>query len=151
MLRLFSRFRSGTRHGLSVLSSRVRGSARFPFGASMAVLAMAAAAIWGAATLAQQPPPLNRQQAWNKVRDAMNKGLPKTAIEELKPIIAAAMREKRYAEAVKAIGQTIAFEGMIEGGKAEEKVTRMRAEIAKAPAEMKPIMEAILANWFWQY
>ena len=151
MLRLFSRFRSSTRQGLSALSPRVRGSARFPLGASMAALVMATAAIWHVATLAHQPPPFNRQQAWNKVRDAMNKGLPKTAIEELKPIIAAAMREKRYAEAVKAIGQTIAFEGMIEGGKAEEKVTRMRAEIAKAPAEMKPVMEAILANWFWQY
>ena len=27
----------------------------------------------------------------------------------------------------------------------------MRAEIAKAPAEMKPVMEAVLANWFWHY
>ncbi|MEY4177627.1 MAG: hypothetical protein RLY70_1201 [Planctomycetota bacterium] len=113
----------------------------------MAILAV----VTVAATVAQQPPRFDRQQAWNKVRDAMNKGLPKTAIEELKPIVAAALREKRYAEAIKAIGQTIAYEGMIEGGKAEEKVTRMRAEIAKAPAEMKPVMEAILANWFWQY
>ncbi len=61
------------------------------------------------------------------------------------------MAEKKYAEAIKAIGMKIALEGNIQGNKPEEKITRMRAEIAKAPAEMKPAMEAVLANWFWHY
>ena len=45
----------------------------------------------------------------------------------------------------------IALEGNIQGNKPEEKITRMQAEIAKAPEEMKPVMEAILANWYWHY
>jgi len=88
---------------------------------------------------------------WQKVYDARDKGLPKTAIEELKPIMAEALRNKRYPEAIKAITTTIAFEGQVEGGKAEEKVTRLEAEIAKAPVEMRPVMEAILAHWYWSY
>ncbi|MFO0868673.1 MAG: alpha-2-macroglobulin family protein, partial [Pirellulales bacterium] len=92
-----------------------------------------------------------REGQWKKVDEAVQKGLPKTAIEELKPILEAALKEGRHAEAIKALGRMIALEGQIQGNKPEEKIVRMRAEIARAPAEMKPVLEAILANWFWQY
>ncbi len=83
--------------------------------------------------------------------EAVAKGLPQTAIEKLGPIIDQAVGERAYAEAIKAIGRKIPLEGTIQGNKPEEKITRMRAEIDKAPAEMQPVMEAILANWFWHY
>lgn len=89
--------------------------------------------------------------SWQKVYEARDQGLPKTAIEELKPIIVDALQNKRHAEAIKAICTKIAMEGNIEGNKPEEKITRLEAEIAKAPAEMKPMMEAILAHWYWHY
>jgi hypothetical protein len=82
---------------------------------------------------------------------AANEGLPKTAIERLEPIIAGALADKAYAEAVRAIGRKIALEGTIEGNKPEEKITRLEAELAKAPAAMKPAMEALLGHWYWQY
>ena len=88
---------------------------------------------------------------WKGVREAINKGLPKTAIERLEPIIAAAQNAKRYDEAVRAISMKIALEGNIQGNKPEEKITRMRAEIDAAPDEMKPVMNAIIANWYWHY
>ena len=80
-----------------------------------------------------------------------DKALPKTAIERLKPIIAKAIEDKAYPEAIKAIGQRIALEGQIQGDKPEEKIVRLEAEIAKAPQQMRPTMEAILAHWYWQY
>jgi hypothetical protein len=89
--------------------------------------------------------------SWQKVYAARDKGLPKTAIEEIQPLIADALQNKKYAEAIKAVCTKIALEGQIEGNKAEEKVVRLEAEIAAAPAEMKPVMEAILANWYWHY
>lgn len=89
--------------------------------------------------------------SWQKVYEARDQGLPKTAIEELKPIIVDALANKRHAEVIKAICTKIAMEGNIEGNKPEEKITRLEAEIAGAPAEMKPMMEAILANWYWHY
>jgi uncharacterized protein YfaS (alpha-2-macroglobulin family) len=92
-----------------------------------------------------------RDEQWKKVDEAMQKGLPKTAIEQLGPIIAGAIQDKAYAEAIKAIGKKIALEGNIQGNKPEEKIVRLQAEIAKAPKEMVPMMEAVLANWYWHY
>ena len=92
-----------------------------------------------------------RDAQWKTVEEAIQKGLPKTAITNLEPIIAGAMKDKAYAEAVKAIGQKIALEGNIQGNKPEEKITRLEAEIAKAPKEMAPLMDTLLAEWYWQY
>ncbi len=92
-----------------------------------------------------------RDAQWKQVEDAVKQGLPKTAITNLEPIIQGALKDKAYAEAVKAIGQRIALEGNIQGNKPEEKITRLEAEIAKAPKEMVPLMDTLLAEWYWQY
>jgi hypothetical protein len=85
------------------------------------------------------------------VDEAMEKGLPQTAIAVLDQIIPAALQDQAYAEATKAICLKIVLEGRIQGGKAEEMIVRLETEIAEAPDPMKPVMEAILAHWYWQY
>jgi uncharacterized protein YfaS (alpha-2-macroglobulin family) len=92
-----------------------------------------------------------RDELWKQVDDAMSKGLPKTAVEKLEPIIRAAIDERAYAEAIKAIGRKIVLEANIQGNRPEERITRLQAEIAAVPAEMQPVMQAILANWYWHY
>src|SRR5205085_9865666 len=92
-----------------------------------------------------------REEQWKKVEDSVRKGLPKTAIEQLQPIIDAALKDKAYPEAIKAIGKKIALEGNIQGNKPEEKITRLQAEIARAPKEMVPVLDTLLAHWYWQY
>jgi uncharacterized protein YfaS (alpha-2-macroglobulin family) len=92
-----------------------------------------------------------RDAQWKEVNDAVNKGLPKTAIEKLEPIILGALKDKAYGEAAKAITRKIVLEGNIQGNKPEEKITRMESEIAKAPKEIVPLLDAILANWYWHY
>ena len=92
-----------------------------------------------------------RDKLWKQVDAAIGKGLPQTAIEKLDPIIAGAMQDKKYGEAIKAIGKKLALEGNIQGNKPEGKITRLQEEIAKAPPEMTPLMEALLANWYWHY
>jgi len=92
-----------------------------------------------------------RSAQWKAVDDAVNRGLPKTGITNLEPIIAGAMRDKAYAEAVKAIGRKITLAGAIEGNKPEEKITRLETVISTAPREMTPILETLLAHWYWQY
>src|SRR5262245_62008635 len=82
--------------------------------------------------------PGTRQDQWKKVQEAIDKGLPRTAIQHLEPIIAAAIKDKAYPEAIKAIAKKIAYEGNIEGNKPEERITRMKQAIAKVPAEMVP-------------
>ncbi|HEY3789963.1 MAG TPA: MG2 domain-containing protein, partial [Urbifossiella sp.] len=81
----------------------------------------------------------------------VKKGLPKSAIKELEPIIESALKDKAYPEAIKAICKKIALEGNIEGNKPEEKINRMVAAIAVAPAEMHPAMNAVLGHWYWHY
>jgi len=106
-------------------------------------------AILGSMAGAAQAGP--RDAMWNQVNEAIQKGLPKTAIESLDLIYARAMADKAYAEAIKAIGMKIALEGDIEGNKAEEKILRLQAQVDQAPPPMRPAMEAILAHWYWQY
>ena len=89
-----------------------------------------------------------RDALWDQVDDAIDKGLPKTAIDILDQIIPGALA---YAEATKAICLKIAQEGQIQGGKAEEMIVRLQDELAQAPEPMKPVMEAVLAHWFWDY
>jgi len=93
----------------------------------------------------------SREALWKEVEDATSKGLPKTAIEKLAPIIEGAIADKAYPEAIKAVVQRITFEGQIEGRKPEEKIARMDAELAKAAPEMVPTMKAIQALWYWEY
>ncbi|MBI5395849.1 MAG: hypothetical protein HZA91_11175, partial [Verrucomicrobia bacterium] len=96
-------------------------------------------------------PATDRPAQWKKVDEAINKGLPKTAITELEPIIKGALADKAWGEAAKAIARKIALEGTIEGNKPEEKIPRLEAEIGKAPREMKPLLRTIQANWYWHY
>jgi hypothetical protein len=92
-----------------------------------------------------------RDAQWKRVDEAVRQGLPRTAITNLEPIIAGALKDKAYAEAVKAIGKRIALEGNIQGNKPEEKITRLEAEITKAPKEMVPVLDTLLAHWYWHY
>lgn len=117
----------------------------------LSFIVVAFATVFAAAYAQQQGQSMDRKSAWETVNKAVQQGLPKTAIERLNPIIDATLAEKAYAEAIKAISMKIALEGNIEGNRPEEKITRMRQAIETSPAEMKPIMEAILANWFWHY
>ena len=59
----------------------------------------------------------NRDPQWKQVDDAVRKGLPKTAIEKLNPIIERALKEKKWGEAINAIGREIALEGNVQGNK----------------------------------
>src|SRR5688572_28321770 len=92
-----------------------------------------------------------RTAEWKAVEEAIQKGLPQTAITNLNLIIPAALKEKAYGEAAKAIARKIVLEGNIQGNKPEEKITRMEAEIAKAPKEIVPLLETIQAHWYWHY
>jgi hypothetical protein len=93
----------------------------------------------------------SREAQWKAVEEAISRGLPRTAITNLEPIITGALRDKAYGEAAKAIARRIVLEGNIQGNKPEEKITRMEAEIAKAPTQIVPLLQTILADWYWHY
>jgi len=99
----------------------------------------------------QAPNQTNRTSMWKKVDEAIQKGLPKTAIDELRPIIASALADKAFPEAIKAIAKRISLTGQIEGGSPEEQIRLMKTELANSPKEMLPAMNAIMGYWYWAY
>ena len=98
-----------------------------------------------------QPESLMDRPEWKRVNEAMKKGLPKTAIQELQSITEKAIARGRDAEAIRAIALRIAMEGNIQGNKASEKITRLEKEIEAADESLRPVMKVLLANWYWQY
>ncbi len=95
--------------------------------------------------------PVMRTNEWKAVEDAIQKGLPQTAITNLNLIIPGALRDKAYGEAAKAIARRVVLEGNIQGNKPEEKISRMEIEIGRAPGEVKPLLQTVLATWYWHY
>lgn len=93
----------------------------------------------------------DRNAQWARVRDALNKGLPRTAIESLRLIETDALRDRAYPEATKAIVLRIRLESSLQADQSVEGIPRLEAEIADVPSPMRPVMEAIVANWYWQY
>lgn len=93
----------------------------------------------------------SRSDLWQKVQEAKNKGLPKTAIEHLEPIYQQAVADGDMTDAVKALCEKIVMEGNIQGNKPEEKITRLEEEISKADSRVKPILQIVLAKWYWHY
>lgn len=92
-----------------------------------------------------------REAAWKKVEEAVQQGLPQTALAALEPILREALAERAWPEAVKALCRKIVLEAEIQGGAPEERITRLEAALAGAPAEIRPLLETILAHWYWQY
>lgn len=90
-----------------------------------------------------------RDKQWKEVEDAVRHHLPDTAIQRLEPIAAAAIAEGAYAEAVNAIARKIALQSEKEGG--TQRIVALQAAIDRAPVPMRPMMEAILAHWYWDY
>ncbi|MFT3868748.1 MAG: alpha-2-macroglobulin family protein [Nibricoccus sp.] len=95
--------------------------------------------------------PTDRSEQWAEVEKAQANGQPQTALEKLEPIITGAYSDLLYAEAIRALALKMAIEDRVNGNGAERKIVRFQAEIEKAPAAMKPAMEAVLAHWYWQY
>lgn len=93
----------------------------------------------------------SRPDLWKKVDEAKAKGLPQTAIEALNSIYEQAIKDKAMVDAVKALCEKIVQEGNIQGNKPEEKIVRLEEEIKKADSAFKPLLNIILAKWYWHY
>ena len=91
-----------------------------------------------------------RAAAWKAVEEAVNQGLPKTAIERLQPIADAALADKAWAEATKAIARRITLETVVQS-RAEEKVRGYTEALRTAPVQIQPILQTLLGHAYWDY
>jgi hypothetical protein len=107
----------------------------------------------------EQPPsryrepgfPKERIPMWKKFEEAVNQGLPKTAIETLDQIIQQALNEKAYPEAALALAHKIRLESEIQGGDPAEAIVGLQKELGSAPEQVRPALHAILGHWYWSY
>ena len=92
-----------------------------------------------------------RADLWQEVKQAKSKGLPKTAIKHLTPIYEMAIKDGDLPDAAKALCEKIVMEGNIQGNKPQEKIVRLEEEITKTDKQIKPLLNIILAKWYWHY
>ncbi len=116
-----------------------------------ASLALSISAIVMAQSQTDPPSESEREALWKEVAEAESKDRPKTAAEALEKIVAGAKAAGAYPEAVRALAKKIAFEGRIQGSRPEELITRLKAEMPDWPDRAQPILETVLAHWYWSY
>ncbi len=94
----------------------------------------------------------DREKLWTEVEQAINQGLPRTAMDKLKLIIESAKQDAAYPEAIKAWSQLLFQEGQVqEGDPSVYVVQKLREEIDSQPVEMRPVLRVILADWMFSY
>ena len=87
-----------------------------------------------------------RAAAWKAVDKALEEGKPKTAIESLRGVEQAAVADKAWAEAARAIATRILCETGDRPGDDPERLILLAGAMEKAPPETRGVLEAIRAT-----
>jgi hypothetical protein len=88
---------------------------------------------------------------WKQVKQAKSDGLPKTAVKLLQAIFDSAVADQEFVEATRAYCAIARTEGEINQPMQPYIIRKLQAEVPELPAEMKPAMQVIQAEWFLQY
>jgi hypothetical protein len=135
-------------------SARFRGAAAAALAVMVAAVALGFGGIgmgWYSRVLAADMPQGARAEAWKKVQTALEEGKPKSALEALAGVEQAAIAEKAWAEASRAIATRVFTETGDQAEDESDRIVRLAAAIQKAPPETRSVLEAIRANWTWGY
>ena len=92
-----------------------------------------------------------RAAAWKAVDKAIEEGKPKTALESLRGVEQAAVADRAWAEAARAIATRILTETGDRPGDDPERLILLAGAMEKAPPETRGVLEAIRANWTWGF
>lgn len=92
-----------------------------------------------------------RKQQFDAAKEALEKGLPKTAIKHYDAIVPAAIAEEDHDDAILAMGMRASLRGQLDGGGAEDRILHLQEDLAAAPEAAKPLLQAVLASWFYSY
>ncbi len=92
-----------------------------------------------------------RAAIWQQVEKAIDEGKPKTAGEVLAGVEQAAVKDKAWAEAARAIATRVLTATGDRPPDDPERLVQLAAAIEKAPPETKAVLQAIQANWTWGF
>jgi hypothetical protein len=98
-----------------------------------------------------QNPVKNYDANWKKVEAATNKGLPKSALAEVKTIYALAKKEGQDAQVIKCLIYFATLQG--ENREANEvlSISEMEKELAGSKEPAASVLKSILAELYWNY
>ena len=98
-----------------------------------------------------QTPIKNYEKEWKRVDDAVNKGLPKSALEEVKKIYTLAKNEKQDAQTIKAL---VYISGLQNNNREENEIfsiSEIEKEIAGSKEPVTAILKSLLADMYYNY
>lgn len=99
----------------------------------------------------QFPPNDTYEQLWKRVEAAEGKGLTEDALKLTEGIYKKAVSENNAPQTVKSLMHRMKYAQFKEDFDVEKNVTTLREEIKKAKFPVKPILQSILADAYWQY
>jgi uncharacterized protein YfaS (alpha-2-macroglobulin family) len=88
---------------------------------------------------------------WKKVDSLTNKGLTKSALEVVTGIYDLSKKENNAPQFVKAILHKMKLESNMEESSLEKSIYALNNEIATSNYPIKPVIQSILADSYWQY
>jgi uncharacterized protein YfaS (alpha-2-macroglobulin family) len=91
------------------------------------------------------------QKLWKRVDSCETKGLTESALKIVNGIYSKAKVENNAAQFVKAVLHRMKFESYKEEFSLEKSIFKLRDEVDEAKFPIKPVLQSILADAFWQY
>ncbi|MGZ4036295.1 MAG: alpha-2-macroglobulin family protein, partial [Bacteroidia bacterium] len=88
---------------------------------------------------------------WARVDSCENKGLTQSALDIVNVIYGKAKSENNAAQFVKAVLKRMKFESQKEEFSLEASIFKLRDEAETAKFPVKPVLQSVLADAFWQY
>ncbi len=88
---------------------------------------------------------------WKRVDSCQNKGLTESALNVIEAIYTKAKTESNAPQFVKAILKRMTFESYKEEFSLEKSIIKLQVEANEAKYPIKPVLQSILADAFWQY
>ena len=92
-----------------------------------------------------------RDAAWRDVQQALDEGKPQSALKALEGLELSAIAARAWDDAARAIATRVHADTGDRPPEDPERLVRLEAAIGRAPDEVKPVLEAILANWTWGF
>ena len=92
-----------------------------------------------------------RQDAWLQVEQHLREGRPKSAATALEGVVEGAIADQAWAESARGIATRILAETGDRPGDDPERLLRLDAALATAPEQTRAVLEAVAANWTWQF
>jgi len=93
----------------------------------------------------------NYEKLWKKVDSCEGKGLTESALKVVEAIYTKAKTENNAAQFVKAVLHRMKFESQKEEFSLEKSIVKLREESESAKFPVKPVLQSLLADSYWQY